>query len=225
MERVRIYLLGASGKMGKALQELINASHRYTHVASMEEADVLIDFSSPVATIKHLHIAKELSKPLVIGTTGLTDEIWHVIHQTAQDIPLMHSPNFSLGMALCIQSIQAMSHCLFGHCYIEITETHHLLKKDAPSGTALSMAQAIEQGEILLTCPPHRNKNQILIHSIRSGDVVGEHSIVFSGEHEQIEIRHTAHSRTAFAEGALQAAQFLIEQPPGFYSIKDIFLI
>ena len=112
---------------------------------------------------------------------------------------------------------------LFGKCTIDIHEAHHVHKKDSPSGTALALAKALGGKAVVENGGTQRKKEEIFIHSVRSGETVGEHTVIFECEHERIEIKHTAHSRDAFAQGALIAAKFLVKQPPGLYTLKDIF--
>ncbi len=211
-------ILGASGKMGKRILQLAEQDPQF-HVVSLgfrdksvelESCDVAIDFTSPEATQHHLNAALRAKKPLVIGTTGHSPEQKNTIEKAAATIPVLYSPNFSFGIALCLEAAAQMGKRLFGSCKIDIYETHHIHKKDRPSGTALAFAQATRNGA----------EN---IHSTRSGEVVGEHTVVFECGHERIELKHTAHSRDAFAHGALMGAKFLAKQAPGLYSLKDLF--
>lgn len=210
---MNIHLFGASGKMGCAIAKQMATSDCFQHASTIEQADLFIDFSSPTATMIHLNLAEKLKKPLILGTTGLTEEIYRHIAASAKHIPVLHSPNFSLGMALCFESIRIFGRFLVENSDIEIIETHHIQKKDTPSGTALAMAEAIP-----------KKKNQILIRSLRIEDTIGEHRITFTNSKEQIELTHRAFSREAFAQGALKAALFLYSQPPGQYTMKDVIL-
>ncbi len=230
--RLPLSILGITGKMGRRLLALAardenvhlvggcaHSSHTNepdlqallcsTPEQALASCQVAIDFSSPYATQRHVEAARAAHKGLVIGTTGLSSEDLACIQAAAREIPIVLSPNFSVGVALCLQAIATLSQQL-GQVHIDITETHHLHKKDKPSGTALAFAQATQQ-------------EHIPIHSIRTGEVVGEHLIRFQWGEESIELKHTAHSRDVFALGALQAAKRLVHQPPGLYSLKDLY--
>ncbi len=189
-----------------------------------EKAHVVIDVSTSVATMNHLQMAIKQRKPFIIGSTGHKSEERLAIETAGKEIPILYAPNFTLGVSLCKQAISLFAKHLKDSCYVDIIETHHTQKKDAPSGTALSFARALNYGRI---CPgtvveQPRSKETIAIHSIRSGDVVGEHRIIFECAGERIEIKHEALTREAFAKGALKAAQFLSKQPAGFYTMEDI---
>lgn len=201
-ECLKISLIGKSGKMGKALTALIAED---PDIELSEQGDVLIDFSHPEGTKK----AIAAGKPLVCGTTGLSEAIMQELHFLSQKVPVLYSPNFSLGMALCFEIVEAlkMKTQFFNH--IEIEETHHLQKADSPSGTAKKL------GELL---------DVHTISSKRCKDVVGIHQIDFFLADEKICLRHEAASRLAFAKGALAAAKFIHERPAKFYSLKDLFL-
>jgi 4-hydroxy-tetrahydrodipicolinate reductase len=252
---IGISILGATGKMGKrilhlALEDpqlrLIGASSQSSlnstlslqiedvHVQlpltsdpliALQGCDVAIDFTFHEATKKHLHAALKAKKPLVIGTTGHSQEEIEEIAEASRSIPILYSPNFSFAVALCLDAVSRFGKALFGICDIDIVETHHVHKKDMPSGTSFAFAKAIGQGKIAkqnsLAIP--RKKEEIAIHSIRSGKVIGEHIVIFECGHERIELKHTAHSRDAFAKGALMGAKFLVRQAPGLYSLKDLF--
>lgn len=215
---IALSVLGASGKMGKRIVELAlnDPIFRSVTASNLETCDVAIDFTSHEATHNHLVSAIGANKPLVIGTTGHNPEGRKAIEEAAKTIPILFSPNFSFGMALCLEMAARLGRALYGSCTINIVETHHIHKKDRPSGTALALAHAISNGA---GC----KKEEILIHSIRTGEVVGEHTVIFESGFERIELKHTAHSRDAFAHGALMGAKFLVKQPPGLYSLKDLF--
>jgi len=219
-----------SAAIGTDLGELLQSRQMNVSVQSnVEQAlfpcAIAIDFSVREATVQHVHAAQNAKKALLIGTTGLSPEQIRIIENAAQDIPIILSANFSLGMVLCLELAATFGKTLFGHCAIDIVETHHVHKKDRPSGTALSLAQAIGKGKIVYDDHAEpRNKEEIVIHSIRSGETVGEHLLVFECGHERMEIKHTAHSREAFAQGALRAAKKLVAKPAGLYSLKDLFI-
>ncbi len=234
---IGIAVLGATGKMGSRILALadndpeISICNKLTtnnlnlNTTLIPECDVAIDFTSAEATQGFLEAAVKASKPLVIGTTGHSEEVKRAIQASSEHIPILYSPNFSLGVALCLQTAAALGKALFGGCTIDIVETHHVHKKDSPSGTAIALADAIAQGKKVAASESSqpRNKQEIVIHSIRSGEAIGEHLIIFEWGHERIELKHTAHSRDAFAQGALLGAKFLVKQPPGLYSLHDMF--
>jgi 4-hydroxy-tetrahydrodipicolinate reductase len=222
---LRLALLGATGRMGQRILELalkdpelcvVSATGRNpTDLHStLLECDVAIDFTLCQATKDHLEAALKACKPLVLGTTGHDEEQMEAIQIAAQSIPLLYSPNFSLGMALCLDAVSRFSKTLSCDYAVTILETHHAHKKDAPSGTARALAQAVKAG---------RGEGEVTIQSIRTGDVIGEHTVTFDCGHEKIELKHTAHCRDAFAAGALMAAKFLASCPPGLYTLKDLY--
>lgn len=232
---VALTILGASGKMGQKVLQLARQDPHF-HIAglcsrnkndllsALALCDVAIDFSSPDATAHHLEAALSAKKAVVIGTTGLSPQAKQAMENAARTIPILYSPNFSFGMALCLDAAARLGKVLFGRSAIDIHEAHHVHKKDRPSGTALALAKAIGNGKIIFEnkgSSPRRDE-EIIIHSTRSGETVGEHSLIFECGHERIEIKHTAHSRDAFAHGALMGAKFLAKQKPGLYSLLDV---
>lgn len=189
-----------------------------------EEADLLIDFSLPGSTAEIVQKVAYHQKPLIIGTTGQTSETKLIIETASRQIPILYSPNFTMGIALCLEASAFFGRHLKGSCFVDLVETHHTQKKDAPSGTALALAKSLDFGHI---CPgtlveTPRSKETIAIHSVRTGEVVGEHRIIFECEGERIEIKHEVRSREAFAHGALRAAKFLAHRSPGLYTMKDL---
>lgn len=243
---IGLSLLGATGKMGKRIlalaankpiykiimgtsrqfletptsQKIANIDIPMTNSAKLAifDADIAIDVSSKDTTLNHLEYAKQFSKPLVIGTTGHSPEIQKKIEETAQHIPVFYSPNFSPGVSLLLQLVELIKASGFSkNCCVDIVETHHIHKKDLPSGTALALAKATGK-KIAEDLTEKSDPSQVRIHAIRSGEVIGEHQITFEWASEQIKLTHQAHSRDVFAEGALAAAEFLINQKPGLYS-------
>lgn len=196
--------------MGSQVVSLASTLSEFKIEESPAIADVVIDFSSHLATKEILDKMAAFKKPLVIGTTGHPAENYPAIEAASREIPILFSPNFSLGMAACVEAAALLAKRLKGHCSIDIVEAHHVHKKDKPSGSALALEKAMDQKETS-------------IHSIRAGDVIGDHTVIFTCDGEQIELRHQVHSRKAFAKGALKAASFLIGKRPGLYSIKDLF--
>lgn len=210
---VSIALLGRLGKMGNAIKETALLDKECRVASNIDGAEVLIDFTSPSATQEHIKTALDLDKPLIIGTTGLSLEIEKAMTLASEKIPLFYSPNFSLGIAVCMQAALDLSKHLGDQASIEIEETHHIAKKDAPSGTALKFAKLLQPKE----------KAPIAIRSIRLDDVVGEHKVFFAMKGERIELAHFCDSRDVFAKGVLTAAKFLQGKPAGYYCMQDLF--
>lgn len=219
---IRLTVLGASGKMGKRIFELadrdpeITVVHAYTRkqgdlLKSLSECDVAIDFTAPETLRDHLQAALNAGKALVIGTTGLSADEKRAIEEASQIIPILYSPNFSFGMALCLDAAARFAEALGSMGTIEIVETHHVHKKDAPSGTAIALAGAV-------------GVDSSSVRSVRQGEVIGEHTVIFKGEGEKIELRHVALSRDVFAAGALRAAKFLAGRGPRLYTLKDLLV-
>jgi len=196
------------------------------------EVDVVVDFSSPGGTLAALRFCSRHRKPIVIGTTGLGDEERAHVGSAAKQLPCLFSPNMSVAMNLLFRLAADVAKALGADYDAEIIETHHRFKKDAPSGTALKLAENIAAarglvlGEVAVFGrqgkPGERPREEIGIHAVRAGDVVGEHTIIFSSLGERLELVHRAHTRDCFAQGALAAARFLVSRPPGLYSMADV---
>jgi 4-hydroxy-tetrahydrodipicolinate reductase len=174
--------------------------------------DVLIEFTAPDVTIAHLEEAAGKKMPVVIGTTALSDQQVEKIHKISKDIPIVFSPNMSIGANLLFKITEQVARILGKSYEAEIVEAHHDKKKDAPSGTAKRLGEAVFNGNGKI--PP--------IHSIRLSDIVGDHTVIFAGNGERIELTHRAHSRDAFAKGALDAAKFLTTKKSGLYRMQDV---
>ena len=193
------------------------------------EADVIVDFSNPVVLESMLAYAEEHKLPVVICTTGYSEEQKKRIHEASKNIPIFYSGNMSLGINLIIELAKRAA-AVFGEGFdIEIIEQHHNQKLDAPSGTALMIADAISEvrtdAEYVYDRHSYRkkrDKNEIGIHSIRGGNIVGEHEVIFAGQDEVLTISHSARSKTVFAVGALNAAVFLKGKAPGMYDMSDL---
>jgi 4-hydroxy-tetrahydrodipicolinate reductase len=221
---VRALLVGAAGRMGKTVVDLARNDPKIDIVTQcdlgdpiepeMNNCDVAIDFSHPDAITEICRSALHQGKGLVIGTTGHSPEQRRKIEEAAHSLPIVFASNFSIGVNALFWLTRKAAEMLGPDSNPEIIETHHKMKKDAPSGTAKTLA------EILKAVPEMRN--EIPIHSIREGDVVGEHVVIFSGPGERLELRHHAASREIFARGALRAAQWIIGKPPGLYSMQDV---
>jgi 4-hydroxy-tetrahydrodipicolinate reductase len=197
-----------------------------------ETADIIIDFSHPAALAGILSYAVEKRLPLVIATTGHSKEQRNLIMDASKTIPVLLSANMSLGVNLLLDLVRRAAKMLQDDFDIEIIEKHHNQKIDAPSGTALAIADAVNSAlsgnQKKYVYDRHssrqkRTRDEIGIHSIRGGTITGEHTILFAGNDEMIEIKHTAISKDLFAEGALKAASFLYDKEPGYYEMKDIF--
>ena len=198
-----------------------------------EKPDVVIDFTTPQGTLKVLGEARELKIPLVIGTTGFTQEEKEKIEETSKSIPIVFSPNMSLGVNLLFKLVGEVAKALKDKGYdVEIFEVHHRFKKDAPSGTALRLAEIIAEsiGKDLEDIGVYgrkgivgeRKKDELGILSARMGDVVGEHTVFFATMGERLELTHRATSRETFARGAIIAAKWVVGKPVGLYNMFDV---
>ena len=198
----------------------------------IEKGDVIVDFTTPLSTINNVNQAKAAHKPIVIGTTGLTDEEMRIVKTASSSIPILLSPNMSIGVNMVFNIVGSVARDLGGDYDIEIIEAHHNQKKDAPSGTAKHLADEILQakgksrkyrlvygreGSI-----GKRPKDEIGIHAVRAGDIIGDHTVIFAGQNERIEITHRAHSRDAFAMGALRACRYIVDKSPKLYNMQDV---
>ena len=199
---------------------------------SQDQFDLLIDFTTPVATLAHLAICQQNGKRIVIGTTGLDADQTAQIATAAQTIPVVYAPNMSIGVNVCLKLLDMAARAFGDEADIEIIEAHHRHKVDAPSGTALRMGEVVAKalGRDLADVAVYgregqtgeRDRQTIGFETIRAGDVVGEHSVWFASLGERIEISHKASSRMTFARGAARAATWLNEQPIGLYDMQDI---
>ena len=246
---MNVLINGADGKMGNELfnviknrkdfnvvcgvDKVVNNEKEfpiYSNIEDIEEkVDVIIDFSVPVATFKILKYAVTNKIPIVIATTGFTKQEIEQIKEFSKEIPIFRSSNMSLDINLMAKIVGEVAKVL-SDTDIEIVETHHNRKIDAPSGTAILLANAIN--DVLKEKKTYdfdrmqrreaRKKDEIGFSSIRGGNIVGEHSVKFFGDNEELEITHKAYSRRVFAQGALQAAKFIINQPKGLYDMNDI---
>ena len=200
--------------------------------AALAAADVVIDFSHPRAAAAHLAACRAAGTPLLIGTTGLEATLAGPLEEAARRIALLVAPNTSLGITLLLELVRSAARALPEDFDIEILETHHRLKRDAPSGTALALGRAAGEGrglgaEVALAGAGAqrsgpRPAGSIGFGVLRGGDVVGEHDVRFLGAGEQLVLGHRATDRAVFARGALTAALWLAQQPPGRYGMRDI---
>lgn len=245
---ISILLSGCNGKMGKTVSQYLSdrddcvisagvdiqldACCGFTVFDSFNDVvvdfDVILDFSIASNLDNLLEFALKVKKPLVICTTGYTDEQIAKINDASKHIPVFFSYNMSLGISLLTELAVKASKVLGNDFDIEIIEKHHNNKIDAPSGTAYKIAEAINSdGEFVYKFDRHserakRNKNEIGIHSVRGGTIVGEHEVIFAGNDEVITLSHTAYSKTIFACGAINAVKFIADKPIGIYTMKDL---
>lgn len=249
---VRIALLGAGGRMGQAIldaaedhegvrvtaalvkggspllgQETHGLGYSSDIDGALKGADVLLDFSLPAGTAAALSACLAGKKPLVTGVTGLEAELKARLRQAGGSIPVLAAPNMSLGVALLTRMAKQAAQVLGVEFDVEISEAHHRHKKDAPSGTALALGEAVAEGRGV-AAPDGRPRSggrepgSIGFASLRAGDIVGEHTVLFAGAGERLELTHRAQSRLTFAHGALGAARWIAGKPAGNYSLADI---
>ena len=238
----KVAINGSKGKMGQTLVEAVNLNTNSSLGAaldkgdnlndSLQDFDVLIDFSRPEASLNAISICKNYGKAMVIGTTGFSDEELEVINQAATQIPIVFAPNMSVGVNLTLKLLETSAKVIGHDSSIEIIETHHRYKVDSPSGTALKMGEVVANalGRDLADCAIYgregidepRDLNTIGFSSIRGGDVVGDHTVTFFMDGERVEITHKASSRMIYANGAVRAANWLHEKPSGLYSMQDV---
>ncbi len=200
--------------------------------AALQDADIAIDFSAREALVDNLRAVSERGIPIVIGTTGLDDEMLKAVKQTSGKTPVLQAANMSTGVNVLLELTKQAAAILGMDYDIEIVETHHRHKKDAPSGTALALAEAAAEGrnQNLRSVMVHgregmvgaRPPGEIGMHALRAGDVVGEHTIHLAAEGEKLEFTHRASNRDAFALGALRAALWLVDRPAGLYDMRDV---
>ena len=254
---IKIAVHGICGKMGEITARMISAQkdmkvsygidafangnsmggapvyRSCDEVPSDESCDVIIDFSNSKAIPALIRFAEFRRIPVVVCTTGLDVETKELMYNASKIIPVFHSANMSVGVAL-LKALAAKASTVLGESFdIEIVERHHNRKIDAPSGTALALADAINEangGKFDYVYDRHsriekRCKSEIGISSVRGGNIVGDHEVLFAGENEVIELTHRAQSRDIFAEGAIKAARFVFERENGFYTMEDLIVI
>lgn len=251
---MNVIINGCNGKMGQAVEKAANSSGDCTVIAGVDlygaktskypifknlkevdsnitnNADVLIDFSNPSALDDILVYVEKEKIPAVICTTGFTDNQVEKIKNVSKSVPIFYSRNMSLGINLILELAKKATKILKNDFDVEIIEKHHNQKIDAPSGTALMIAEEISSAMPQLSnyvfdrskIKEKRSKNEIGIHSIRGGTIPGDHEVIFAGEKEIVTLSHHAESREIFANGAIKAAKCLVRQKPGFYTMKDM---
>ena len=231
----RVLLVGSKGRMGKVIVDLAGKDPNVEIIAqcdqgdaiepAMKNADVAIDFSQADAIEEVCRAALQHGRPLVIGTTGHSGEQKKAIEETAKSLPVVFASNFSVGVNALFALADKAAKVLGGEFDLEIVETHHTKKKDAPSGTAKTLSEILKKARKSASRTDSSRgeiDNEIPIQSIREGDVVGEHTVIFSGPGERLELVHRAKSRETFAKGALRAAEWVIGKPPGLYNMQDV---
>lgn len=249
MFMIKVLINGCNGRMGQVLVKEIDTFENlllvggfdinddglntfpvYSNISDIKEKpDVIVDFSVPVASLNMLNYAVSSKTAMVIATTGFSKEELEIISEASKTIPIFKSSNMSFDINLMKKIVAEVALALKGND-IEIVETHHNRKIDAPSGTAITLADSINDalgGSMEYIYNRHdihekRKPNEIGFSSIRGGNIVGEHSVQFYGAHETFEIKHTSYSRDVFAEGALKACEFIFDKAPGLYNMDDM---
>jgi 4-hydroxy-tetrahydrodipicolinate reductase len=198
----------------------------------VDEFDVLIDFTHPTVTLKNLVFCRKHGKAMIIGTTGFSVEEKQLLAEAGKDIPIVFAANFSVGVNLCLKLLDTAARVLGDDVDIEITEAHHRHKVDAPSGTAVRMGEVIADalGRDLKKVAVYgregqtgaRERETIGFATVRAGDIVGDHTVLFAADGERVEITHKASSRMTFAKGAVRAALWLDGREPGLYDMQDV---
>ncbi len=223
--------------VGRDVGEVAGLPHLGVKVAGglaavLDAGDVVVDFTHHEATVAHLHQAAAARKPMVIGTTGFTAAEMETIRALAREMPCVQAPNMSMGVNLMFKLVADVARVLGEGFDVEIIEAHHHHKKDAPSGTAMKLAHNVASalGRNLEQVAVYerrgligeRKPECIGIQTIRAGDIVGEHTVIFAGVGERLEVIHRAHSRDNFARGAVKAALWVVEQAPGLYDMQHV---
>lgn len=233
---IKLGISGVCGKMGRRIYELASNDRDFEVTLGLEKkgtpligkelgkikvsssqdglflVDVFVDFTVPEASEANLDYVARYKKALVLGTTGFSDVQLKKIEDVSKVVPVVFSPNMSIGVNVLFSILPEIAKRLGPDYSIEIVEAHHKTKKDAPSGTAKKLGQVLADTA----------GRQIPIHAIRLGDIVGDHTVIFCGNSERIEIKHQAHSRDLFAVGALKAAKWVMGKPAGLYSMQDV---
>jgi len=233
---IKLGIAGVCGRMGRRIFELASYDKDFDLTLALEKKgtpmigkdigklkisstadgmfliDVLVDFTVPEATDTNLDYVARHKKALVLGTTGLSDVQIKKVEEVSRVVPVVFSPNMSIGVNVLFSMLPELAKKLGPDYNIEIIEAHHKGKKDAPSGTAKKMGQVLADA----------TRKEIPTHSVRLGDIVGDHTVIFCGNAERIEIKHQAHSRDLFVVGALRAAKWIFNKPAGLYSMQDV---
>ncbi len=240
---MKVAILGAAGRMGHMLCDLVDRSEELELVAKCDvreeyprtwpaETEAVIDFTFHEAVPANITKAAEDGVVYILGTTGLTDEEQAAVDAAAKKIPVVQSGNFSLGINLLLGLVRKASEILGVEYDCEVVEMHHRHKKDAPSGTALMLARAAADGrgqdfdDVSVFgregIVGERPQGEIAVHALRGGSVIGDHTVMFAGDVERVELVHKAQTREAFAAGALRAALWAADKAPGLYNMRDV---
>lgn len=225
---LRLSLIAPDGRMGKAIAAAVADDAGFT--IDQDHGDVIVDFSAPEALAGSLERATRAAVPILIGTTGLDDFASRRIAEASRSVAVLRASNTSLGVALLGELVERAARVLGAGWDIEVLEMHHRLKRDAPSGTALSLGEAAAQGrgerlrreESRSGRQLERSEGAIGFAALRGGTVVGDHDVIFAGPEERLILSHRAENRMIFARGALAAARFLAGREPGLYSMRDV---
>jgi 4-hydroxy-tetrahydrodipicolinate reductase len=222
---IKVAIAGSNGRMGKRIISLTEKDKDIEIAAKFDigtkpepeiaKCDVLIEFTTPQATVKHTIIAEKLKKGMVIGTTGLSDEDNKAIKNASANIPIVMAPNMSVGVNVLFKICQDAARILPKDYKVKMTETHHVHKKDAPSGTAKRLAELVSKERKV-------NASDIHIESKRIGEVIGDHKVVFGSDTDRIELTHSAKTRDTFAAGAIAAIKFLKGKKNGLFTMRDV---
>ena len=198
----------------------------------LDEADVVVEFTAPSASIEHLSNVVDAGKTMVLATTGFTEAELAEVQELAQNIPCVMAPNMSVGVNVMLQAVQLVAKALGDDYDVEVIEAHHNQKADSPSGTALRIAEVLAESldRNLAEVGAYgrhgmvgaRPEKEIGIHAIRGGDISGDHTVLYAGAGERIEITHRAHTREAFAKGAIRAARWVVNAPKGLHDIAEV---
>lgn len=220
---INICVSGSKGKMGSRIITLAKEDSSFkvsgqfdigeSPESSIKNCDCLIEFTTPNATIEHLALCERLKKAMVIGTTGLSDEERHKITEASKKIPVVFSSNMSIGVNVLFKLVENSVKALGADYDVAIRETHHIHKKDSPSGTAKELARVVKDAT--------GNAN-IPIQSIREDEIVGDHTIIFESPLDKIELTHSAKTRDIFAKGALAASKFIVGKPAKLYNMQEV---
>ena len=251
---IRIALCGALGRMGHAIAEAVSQQNDMSLTSAIEApdhpglgtrignvgvvrnleavigtSDVVVDFTNPITTVFDATVAAQHQRPFVTGTTGLSGDQMTALEVQSKVIPMVVAPNMSVGVNLLYRLVEKAAGILGDDFDVEIIETHHRFKKDAPSGTAARLADILAKGkngsEVIhgrKGMVGERPRQEIAVHALRGGDVVGEHTVVFAGIGERVELTHKAHSRATFANGVVRAIRFVVDKSPGIYTMSDV---
>ncbi len=222
---IKVAVAGSQGKMGRRIIDLAKKERGIKVVSQFDvgvdpvpeiaKCDVLVEFTTPLATVEHAIIAEKLKKSVVIGTTALSKKDNAIIKKASSKIPIVISPNMSVGVNLLFKLCRDAAHILPADYKVKMSEAHHVHKKDAPSGTAKKLAELISKER-------KERSGDIRIESKRVGEIVGDHRVIFDSETERIELLHSAKTRDTFAAGAIKAVKFLKDKKNGLYTMRDV---